>query len=64
MLSTLLWPTLGHRFDGGWPMLFQQKSLLELNRAGVCFIDRPEAVSVSYPESSPQIVDTAYSAWS
>jgi hypothetical protein len=63
MLSSLLWPILGQRFDGGWPISFEKKSLLELNRAGMCLIDRPDAVSVSYGGPSQEVVDTSYSSW-
>jgi hypothetical protein len=62
MLGSLLWPILGHRFDGGWPIAHEQKSLLDLNGT-VCLIERPEAVDCSIDESTRRVRST-YEQWS
>ncbi len=61
MLCVLLWPVLGHRFEGGWPLKHVQKSLLDLV-GRLCVIERPDAVTVSVEESSGRVA-TAYAVW-
>jgi hypothetical protein len=61
ILSSLLWPILGHRFDGGWPITHEQKSLLDINGT-VCLIECPEAVVCSIDESKRRVRST-YEQW-
>ena len=60
---SLLYPALGHRFSGGWPASFFSKpaSLLDLS-TGLCSIDRPGAIKVTYDDNVEQY-NIAYKIW-
>jgi Trypsin-like peptidase domain len=60
MLSSLIWPSLGRRFIGGWPVLNVNKSLLELPPA-LCPIEGRGALGVTYAEDSSS--RTEYKPW-
>jgi len=61
MLCSLIWPVLGHPFDGGWPVRQTQKSLLGLH-GSLCLIERPEALTI-FAGDKPRDFNCQYEPW-
>jgi hypothetical protein len=61
MLCSLIWPVLGHKFDGGWPVRQTQKSLLDLH-GSLCLIEKPDALTIIAGDQ-PRDFDCVYEPW-